>query len=170
MQYEVSALGKATQLIILMLFVLLPIGIVALTMVTVNDQMLTWKIAWPVAVIMFLIGLSCLRREVCLEDMQLQIKAALYTHRVAVAEIDLDQVRIIDLAEQPQEKPKWRSNGFSLPGFHAGYYRGRNKQKMFCLITAPNVLKLPLQNGTVVMLSLEQPQILLERLQHLTRG
>jgi hypothetical protein len=171
MQYETAALSKATVIFIIVLFVLLPIGLVTMTVVTVNDQQLTWKIAWPVAVIMFLIGLACLRRGVALEGDILQIKAAMYTHQVNVHDINLEQTRLLDLQEKIQAKPKWRTNGYSLPGgFNAGYYRGYQKQKMFCLVTSPRVLKLPLRDGTEILLSLEQPQILLDRLHHLTRS
>ncbi len=171
MQYEVAPLSRVTQIFIIVLFVLVPIGLVSMTVITVNDQQLTWKVAWPVAVIMFLIGLACLRRGVELEGDTLQIKAAMYTHQVNIRDMDLEQAKVIDLQEKLQARPKWRSNGYSVPGgFHAGYYRGHQKQKMFCLITAPKVLKLPLHDGDEVLLSLEQPQILLERLHHLSRS
>jgi len=165
MQYEIAPLSKATQIFIVVLFVLVPIALVAMTVVTVNDQTLTWKVAWPVAVIMFLIGLACLRRGVELEGDTLQIKAAMYTHQVNVRDIDLEQAKVIDLQEKLQARPKWRTNGYSLPGgFNTGYYRGHQKQKMFCLVTAPKVLKLTLHDGDEILLSLEQPQILLEQL------
>ncbi len=164
MQYEVAPISKATQIFIIVLFVLIPVALVALTAVTVNDQRLTWKIAWPVAVILFLIGLGCLRRGVALEGDLLQVKAAMYTHQVAIQDIDLEHAQIIDLREKRQARPRWRTNGYSLPGFHAGYYRGHRKQKMFCLVTAPRVLKLPLHNGDEILLSLQRPQILLEQL------
>ena len=168
MQYEVTPLSKATQIFIIILFVLVPIGLVALTVVTVNDQQLTWKIAWPVAVIMFLIGLACLRRGVELEGDTLQIKAAMYTHQINVHDLDLEQAQVLDLQEKHAARPKWRSNGYSLPGgFNAGYFRGYQKQKMFCLTTVSRVLRLPLQDGDEVLLSLERPQILLAQLRRL---
>ena len=171
MQYEIAPLSKATQIFIMVLFVLVPVGLVSMTVITVNDQQLTWKFAWPVAVIMFLIGLACLRRGVALEGETLQIKAAMYTHQVNIREINLEQAKVVDLQEQPAARPKWRTNGYSLPGgFNAGYYRGQQKQKMFCLVTASKVLRLPMLNGDEILLSLEQPQILLDRLHHLTRS
>jgi len=169
MQYEIAPLSKATQIFIMVLFVLVPIGLVSMTVITVNDQQLTWKVAWPVAVIMFLIGLACLRRGVALEGETLQVKAAMYTHQVNIREINLEQAKVLDLQEQPAARPKWRTNGYSLPGgFNAGYYRSQQKQKMFCLVTASKVLRLPMKSGDEILLSLEQPNILLQQLHRVT--
>lgn len=119
-----------------------------------------------VAVVMFL-GMK--RREVALRGDTLAIKAALFGHRVAVSALDLDKARIIDLRERTDLKPTLRTFGMTLPGYRAGWFRTRDGRKGFCLLTTPrNVAWLPSHDGAVVMLSLERPQALLQRLRDMS--
>lgn len=119
-----------------------------------------------VAVALFL-GLK--RREVALRGDTLAIKAALFGHRVAVSALDLDKARVIDLRERTELKPTFRTFGMSLPGYRAGWFRTRDGRKGFCLLTTPRpVAWLPSHDGAVVMLSLERPQALLQRLRDMS--
>lgn len=110
--------------------------------------------------------LACMRRrEVRVEDGELRVSAAFYTRRVRVAELDLPAARIVDLREQHGLRLRWRTNGYSVPGFHAGHYRLRDGSRAFCLLTEPSpVLMLSERSGRRLLLSLEQPRSLLEAL------
>jgi hypothetical protein len=115
-------------------------------------------------------GLSWMvrRRHIRLDNRELRITATLYTHKVAVEAIDLAQARVVSLDEHTHLKPRLKTNGFSLPGFHAGHFRLRNLTKAFCLITdRTRVLLLPLRDGGQILLSPEKPRALLERLREL---
>ena len=107
------------------------------------------------------------RRSVELRDGVLDIRVALFRQRVAAAQLDLDRARIVDLAERTELRPVVKTGGMSVPGFHAGRFRLREKfGKAFCLLTDRHrVLWLPLRDGKdQLLLSLEQPQALLDAL------
>lgn len=114
-----------------------------------------------------LLSLAMQRRVVELRDGMLEVRVALFRQRVAVAQLDLDRARIVDLNERTELRPVIKTGGMSLPGFHAGRFRLRQKfGRAFCLVTdRRRVLWLPLRDGKdQLLLSLEQPQALLEAL------
>jgi hypothetical protein len=114
------------------------------------------------------LGWMVRRRRIRLDNRELQITATLYTRKVAVEALDLAQARVVSLDEHTELKPRLKTNGFSVPGFHAGHFRLRNLSKAFCLITDRNrVLSLPLRDGGLILLSPAQPRVLLERLREL---
>lgn len=107
------------------------------------------------------------RKRVLLEGDRLQVVAGLFSHSVAAAAIDLDRARIVDLDERTELRPAIKIFGMSLPGYHAGHFRLRQKLgKAFCLVTdRRRVLWLPLRDGKQqLLLSLEHPQALLDAL------
>lgn len=149
--------------------VLLPLGIVV-GMHLSGEQLRTAEIV-PVLVIVPLVFAMLLaamkRRAVELHDGVLEVRAALFRQRVAVAQLDLERARVVDLAERTELRPVVKTGGMSLPGFHAGRFRLREKfGKAFCLLTDRHrVLWLPLRDGKdQLLLSLEQPQAVLDAL------
>lgn len=105
------------------------------------------------------------RHVVALEGNTLVVKAAMFSRRIDTGTLDLERVRVVDLAEHVELKPTLRSLGMALPGFKAGWYRMRNGGNGFYLLTAQRrVLWLPARSGTDLLLSLEQPQALLSAL------
>lgn len=149
--------------------VLLPLGIVV-GMHLSGEHLRTAGIV-PVLVIVPLVFAMLLaamkRRVVELHDGVLEVRAALFRQRVAVAQLDLERARVVDLAERTELRPVVKTGGMSMPGFHAGRFRLREKfGKAFCLLTDRHrVLWLPLRDGKdQLLLSLEQPQALLDAL------
>ena len=117
------------------------------------------------AAIACVIGLK--RRRVQLDGQTLKIVAGLFSHRLPVDRIDLEHARIVNLDERNELRPTLKTFGMSLPGYQAGYFRLRDKLgKAFCLVTdRRRVLWLPQRDGKEqVLLSLEQPQALLDAL------
>ena len=121
-------------------------------------------VAIPLVVALLLLAMR--RRAVTLRDGLLEVRAALYRKRVAATELDLAQARIVDLDERTDLRPWLKSNGMSMPGYHAGHFRLRGGHgKAFCLLTdRRRVLWLPLRDGGQLLLSLERPQALLDAL------
>ena len=116
------------------------------------------------------LALALRRRRISVEGHELAIAATFYTRRIAVAALDLDKARIINLAEHTEFKPAIKTNGFNLPGFLAGHCRLRNRAKAFCLLTdRERVLVLPQNDGSLILLSPEKPQALLARLRELAK-
>jgi Bacterial PH domain len=112
-----------------------------------------------------LIAFTLRRRRVGLENGVLTVAAGFNSRRIAIGDIDLDAARIVDLREHTGLKPMLRVMGTSLPGYHAGHFRLRDRSKAFALLSDPSyVLVLPETSGRKLLLSLVQPQALLDEL------
>lgn len=91
--------------------------------------------------------------------------ALLFSRKLPVADLVLDKARVLDLDEHTEFKPMLRLGGFHLPGFSAGHYLLRNRNRAFCLLTSRrNVLLLPQRDGKFILVSPERPQVLLDAL------
>lgn len=122
-------------------------------------------------VVIALASIGCVvglkRRRVQLHGQVLQVVAGMFSRRVPVDRIDLQNARVVDLDERTELRPAIKTFGMSLPGYHAGHFRLRQKLgKAFCLVTERRrVLWLPLRDGKdQLLLSVEHPQALLEAL------
>jgi len=105
------------------------------------------------------------RRSVVLESGMLVIRAGFNTRRVAATALELERARIIDLGQQVELQPGRKTLGSSLPGYQTGWFRTRQWGKGFYLLTERHrVLWLPEHGGPHLLLSLEQPQVLLAAL------
>lgn len=105
------------------------------------------------------------RRVRIVDGMLTVVAASFFTHKVSPSDLDLDKARIVDLDEYDEFKPRLRLWGMGLPGFSAGHFLLRNRARAFCLLTRrEKALVLPRRDGRVVLLSLEQPQTLLDAL------
>ena len=164
-EFAVAPLGKLPRLFLIAAAGLLPLGIViAAVAATPSRTPLLWlALALPLVLTLGLV-LAMQRRAIAIDDGHLVVKATVYTLRLPIADIDLGAARTLDLGEQRELRPWLKTNGFAVPGFQAGHFRSRDRRKLFCLVTAPRVLALPLRDGRTVLLSAERPQALLEAL------
>lgn len=130
-----------------------------------------YKVAWLLPVVLIAVGSIVFvlrRRRVSLEQGVLTVAAGFNTRRVAIGEIDLPAARIVDLREHTELKPMLKVMGTGLPGYQAGHFRLRNRSKAFVLLTdRTRVLVLPEKSGKKLLLSLAQPQALLDELQRM---
>lgn len=165
--FEVSPPPAYAWLVLILLGGVLPLGLIAVLWLMHKPM---HGVSSALVVIPCVLAASLLlmhRRAVELQGGVLEVRAALYRKRVAVAELDMQRARIVDLAERTELRPWLRSSGASMPGFHAGHYRLRGDfGKAFCLLTQrERVLWLPLRDGkSQLLLSLERPQALLDAL------
>ncbi|MGB0514654.1 MAG: PH domain-containing protein, partial [Wenzhouxiangellaceae bacterium] len=141
---------------------------VALTGILDPDSGLSWPAVLIVAGIEapIFLGLVLLMRwrRVWLEPGELVVRATFYLKRTPLSAIDCSRLRILDLREHPEAKTVLRTNGVGLPGFSAGHFRDRGKRKVFALVTRPRVLLIPLTDDSRILLSLEHPRELMNRL------
>ena len=147
------------------------IGIALAVLVAPREQATPLPMLATVFMIALVIAgplLALLRRRIALDGHTLVVAATLYTQRIQVDTLDLDNARIVDLDERTELRPLLGINRFGLPGLRAGYYVLRNRNRGFCLLTRfQKVLMLPRRDGRFVLLSPEQPQALLSRLREL---
>lgn len=127
-------------------------------------------VALPVALASFaVLALLLRRRWVRLDAGMLIIAAGLNTRRVAITGLDLAAARIVDLRERSEWKPLIKVFGTHLPGCSMGHFRLRDRSPAFVLLTdRSRVLVLPETSGKKLLLSLQQPQALLDALRTVT--
>jgi hypothetical protein len=157
--------GKAAWPALIALGVGMPLLLAAifLPLAPPDDRQAALLVLAGLLPMMLALGLLMRRRSVELEHGQLVIRAAFFTRRLPLAALDLDSARIVDLDEHTELAPTLRTFGYSLPGFHAGYYRIGLKQRAFCLLSdRRRVLVLRESDGRLLLLSLQRPQPLLE--------
>lgn len=131
-----------------------------------------WWLVPPFAAALVVVGplLWLSRRSVALEDGQLVVAAGLNTLRLPVADLALEQARIVDLEEHSALKPMLKLFGVGLPGYHGGHYLLRDRSRAFVLLTGGKALVLPRRDGRRVLLSLAQPQALVDALREQDRA
>ena len=118
-----------------------------------------------VALIVALLVWSVRRRHVVLDGDLLTVAAGFNAVRVRTADLDIAAARIINLTDNATLKLGLKTFGTSMPGYHAGHFRLRNRSRAFVLLTdRTKVLALPERNGRTLLLSLERPQSLLDAL------
>lgn len=164
---ELAPVSSVTWWLLLLILLIGPlvIGVVYLTSASAREQTLALGLTMlaNLAIVLSLL-LAARRRSVTLDGAILDIRATFYRRRIPLADIALDQARVIDLREHPEFRPWLKTNGFALLGFSAGNFRDRRKNRLFCLITDSKVLLLPLVDGRRLLLSFRRPAAALQHL------
>lgn len=165
--FETSPPPGSAWLLLVLLGGVLPLAIIGALWLMREPMHGVLPALVAIPLILALLALAMRRRSVELRDGMLDVRATLFRKRVPVAALDLGRARVVDLAERTELRPWLKSNGMSVPGFHAGHFRLRGDfGKAFCLLTQrQRVLWLPLRGGKEqLLLSLERPQALLDAL------
>ncbi|MDT9581490.1 hypothetical protein RS982_09255 [Stenotrophomonas indicatrix] len=124
--------------------------------------------AWSLAVIVLMgigLGWAFFRRRVELAGNVLDVRSTLYRRSTPVADLLLDQAEVVDLSRDRRYGIRFKTNGYSMPGFYSGHFRLQGGDKGFALVTdRARTLVIPVRGGSTLLLSLERPQALLEAL------
>lgn len=124
--------------------------------------------AWSLAVIVLMgigLGWAFFRRRVELAGNVLDVRSTLYRRRTPIADMLLDQAEVVDLGRDRRYGIRFKTNGYSMPGFYSGHFRLQGGGKGFALVTdRARTLVIPVRGGSTLLLSLERPQALLEAL------
>jgi len=93
----------------------------------------------------------------------IRIAGDLYGRFVPAAALRADLARPINLANEPDLAPKWRTGGTAVPGYRAGWFRLSNGDKALIYVTDPgHVAYIPTTEGYALMLSTPDPERLIE--------
>lgn len=93
-------------------------------------------------------------RVVVRED-AIEVRGGMYGRRIPVAELRLEEARIVDLGVQTDYALRLRTNGIGLPGYSAGWFRMRNGGKALAFVTKRDrVVVIPTRRGYTLLLSL----------------
>ena len=111
------------------------------------------------------------RQRLQLSAQRLEVKSSFYSQSLPLSELRLEEARVLDLEEHTGFKPVLKLNGYSVAGFHSGYFRLRNGKSAFVATAgARHTLWLPTDRGRGLLLQPRQPGLLLERLRELAAG
>lgn len=99
-------------------------------------------------------------------DQGLRIGPGLYGRFIPKEEIDTAGVKVVNLQVESEYKPKWRTNGASMPGYAAGWFRLANKEKALVFVTdRSSVVYIPTTANYSVMLSVREADELVKLIQ-----
>jgi hypothetical protein len=80
--------------------------------------------------------------------------------------LNVSAARILDLTESSEYLPKRRTLGTGLPGYSSGWFRLQNGEKALVYLTKRHdVVYVPTSDGYSLLLSVEEPEAFVERLQ-----
>ena len=126
---------------------------------------------WSLLVIALIgvgLGWAFFRRRVELDGAVLDVRSTLYRQRTAVPELLLEQAEVVDLTRDRRHGIRFKTNGYSMPGFYSGHFRLQGGGKGFALVTdRERVLVLPVRGKATLLLSVDRPQALLDALRTL---
>lgn len=155
---------------------LLPGGIliavfVAVAVVARRDPLVLLFLSAELLVAALLIGYAFGRRRVTVEDGKtLQVVAGIAHTRIAVADLDPDAARIVDLDAEDSLRPWIKLWGAATLGYRAGHFLLRDRSRAFVLLTTGRrVLALPRRSGGWLLLSLRRPETLLDALRAMAK-
>jgi hypothetical protein len=181
---QLVAAGKQPRLWMFCLCVLLPVLITVAALLAVKGGDTHWDFAGgnPLTVGAAIVGAELLlmlalwawldkamrRHRLALSAGSLEVKTSFYSRLVPLSELRLDEARVVDLDERTEFRPRVKTNGYSVPGFHSGHFRLRNREKAFVAIVGERrALWLPAVHGAGLLLQPQQPDALLNRLREL---
>jgi len=176
--------GAQPRLWMFGLCVLLPVLVTSAALLAVKSGDTHWDFAGgdPIMVGAAIIGAELLllsavwvlldrimrRHRLALSKDSLEVKSSFYSRIVPLSELKLDEARVVDLEERTEFRPGMKTNGYSVPGFHSGHFRLRNREKAFVAIAGERrALWLPITRGAGLLLQPEQPDALLHCLREL---
>lgn len=116
---------------------------------------------------------SIVRRRVAVVGYSVEVSGSFANERVALADIDLERARVVDLDERTELRPLIKFSGTAAPGFRSGRFLLRNfRRAIVCMAGGKRVLWLPTRTKFDLLLELRQPQVALEalRLRQRERG
>lgn len=124
--------------------------------------------AWSLAIATLITVLLCwlfFRRRVQLDGSVLSVHSTFYRKHTPVEQMDLQQAAVVDLKQDRRHGLRHKINAYGMPGFHSGHYRLHGGGKGFALVTdVHRVLVIPVRDGPTLLLSLAEPQSLLDAL------
>ena len=95
----------------------------------------------------------------------LGIRGTLYGRRFSWQQLQLDGARIVNLRDERDLQPTFRTNGVGLPSYQAGWFRTRSAGRALLFLTRrERVLAVPTTDGYTLLLSPADPVGLLAAL------
>ena len=166
-EFAIPSPGKPTWVFLLFLGALVPMVILALVSTTANRPV-HWLPVLPAMLMLPLVATalawSMRGRRVWLEQGFLYYRKFGW-RRVPLAALQLEAARVINLDREAQLQPVSKITGTQAPGYRAGRFRLRDRRRAYVILTDwSRVLLLPKRDGSVILLSVERADALLDAL------
>lgn len=164
---------KWANLVPLLMGVVAPVGaMVAIGLAKPPPQ--EWPIiALAIAIMPVMAGLlawSMYHRSVSLSSDGMRIRGLPWARVVPLGDIDIANVRIVNLDDQRKLRPGFKIAGSRLPGFRSGWFRLHDARRAYVLLTDwRRTVELPRKDGRVYLFSLQRPESFIDALGKLTR-
>jgi hypothetical protein len=95
----------------------------------------------------------------------LRLQGDLWGRHIPLHALKLDEAVVTDLRQDVAHQPKRRTMGSALPGYSAGWFELRNGSKGLLYVTdRSRVVRLPTSEGYTLLLSVPEPQRLIDAL------
>ncbi|MBE2287691.1 MAG: hypothetical protein IAE77_29810 [Prosthecobacter sp.] len=95
----------------------------------------------------------------------LRLQGDLYGRAIPLKSLKIDEAVVTNLNMDKDHQPKWRTMGTGLPGYAAGWFKLRNGTKALLYVTdRTRVARIPTTEGYTVLLSVAEPQALIDAL------
>ncbi len=102
-----------------------------------------------------------------LNERGLDISPGLYGRFIPGDVINKEGVRVVNLNVETGYQPHWRTNGAGLPGYDAGWFRLKNKEKALVFLTdRARVVYIPTSQNYSVLLSAQEAEALADAIRH----
>lgn len=130
----------------------------------VANRMLWLLLLVPAVVVPLVLGLSLAaahgaryaRFEVSPDG--LRLRGDVYGRAIPLSQLRLAEARRVDLTALPGFEPAWRTWGTGLPGYRAGWFRLRNRERALVYLTdRTRVVHIPTTEGFSLILSPADP-------------
>ena len=122
-----------------------------------------------VIVIMALSGYSSQKTNFQVSSQGLRIKGDLYGRLIPQSKLIIESAREINLNQESQYRPKFRTFGTGLPGYQAGWFRLKNGDRALLYLTDyQRVVLIPTTDNYLLLLSIKQPDQFLATLKQST--
>jgi hypothetical protein len=102
-------------------------------------------------------GLQGKKAVFSLTSRALVIRPGVYGRTIPREDIDIPNIRVINLDYDRNYQPRWRMNGAGLPGYSVGWFKLQNGEKALMFVTdRSNVVYIPTRKNYSVLLSVKQ--------------
>ena len=100
-----------------------------------------------------------------------RLKVPIYSTSVPLGAIDAESAKLLDLAENLEFKPRIRTNGLGVPGYHLGHFRLKDGHRArLAVTTKSSVAYVPLGERKALLLSVEEGENFIAALKSAAAG
>lgn len=114
-------------------------------------------------VVLYVVFLSARSAQFEVSSEGLRLRGDFYGRLIPLSALELNQGRLLDLTMEKAYRPSWKTFGSSFPGYEAGWFRLKNKEKALLYLTdRRKAVYIPTKNGYSLLLSPNNPERFLE--------